>query len=273
VRVLVVDDSLDIRILLRMMLRRDGRFDVIGEAADGVHGIELAAELQPDLVVLDRQMPVMGGIEAIPGIREAAPDAEVVLYTAGLDPHAEQLAVGAGAIGLICKQATTLDVGERLAELLAGQWDGATTEVEVRIGPLAAAAARAWIANTTDLLAAIRAHADVIWPMIGGPVAEDVLHRFDHLLAAWRQIASDTETFMWVGRVGVDDAERLVKEWARMDVIDDATLATFGCSRSGPEGAPFFSALSSAVVAALARHEQTRRLSETLHRDWVAHTA
>src|SRR5579884_3158841 len=92
-RVLIVDDSLDIRTLLGLMLRRDERFEVIGEATDGRQAIDLAAKLGPDLVILDRQMPVLGGLEAMPGIRAACPNAQIVLYTSMADPETENMAL------------------------------------------------------------------------------------------------------------------------------------------------------------------------------------
>ena len=70
VRTLVVDDSADVRYLLSTVLGRDRSFQIVGEAADGRAAIEEAERLHPDLVVLDRQMPVLGGLEAIPLIRE-----------------------------------------------------------------------------------------------------------------------------------------------------------------------------------------------------------
>jgi DNA-binding NarL/FixJ family response regulator len=81
-RVLVVDDEADIRLLTRMQLEVDDHFKVVGEAADGVHAIRLAGELQPNAVLLDLLMPNMSGMEALPFIRDAAPDAVVVVVSA-----------------------------------------------------------------------------------------------------------------------------------------------------------------------------------------------
>lgn len=84
-RVLLVDDAPDLRTLLQVALERDGRFVVVGEAADGAEAIDLASELQPDIVVLDQMMPVMSGLEAMPRIRQVAPGAKVVLFSAIAD--------------------------------------------------------------------------------------------------------------------------------------------------------------------------------------------
>ena len=264
VRVLVVDDSPDIRLMLRVMLGRDDRFDVVGEGSDGEAAIDLAELLQPDLVVLDRQMPVLGGIEAIPGIHEVAPASEIVLYTAAADSDVEGLALRAGAIGLLDKQPVAGGVSEALAEMLARRWNDPDAELEVKIGPVASEAARLWVANTTVIMAAIRSHPEIVWPAIGGPVAPELLDLFDSLLKSWGEMAATTDTFLWVGRMRPDETRTLVEEWARLDAMGDDTIAALGCHWSGPEGEVFFHALTQGVVGALAKHDQTRQLAERL---------
>src|SRR5205814_8582181 len=78
VRVLLVDDLPDIRLVMRLLLEADGRAEVVGEAADGAEAIRLAAELHPDAIVLDLRMPGMDGVSALPLIRDAAPGTVVV---------------------------------------------------------------------------------------------------------------------------------------------------------------------------------------------------
>lgn len=95
-RVLLVDDAADIRLLLRTMLRRTG-FLVVGEAADGAEGARLAAELQPDLILLDLSMPVMDGLEALPLIRRDAPEATVIVLSGFDRERMEPAAIAAGA--------------------------------------------------------------------------------------------------------------------------------------------------------------------------------
>ena len=73
IRVVLVDDTEEIRRLLRTTLEIDGRFDVIDEAADGVAAVRIAGEKQPDAVILDLAMPVMDGLQSIPAIRKEAP--------------------------------------------------------------------------------------------------------------------------------------------------------------------------------------------------------
>ena len=95
--VLLVDDRDDIRRLLTMLLEDEPDFVVVAEAANGREAIELAREHRPDLVVLDNDMPVMTGLEALPHIVEAIP-AQVVLFSADADHYRERaLALGAAA--------------------------------------------------------------------------------------------------------------------------------------------------------------------------------
>jgi DNA-binding NarL/FixJ family response regulator len=85
--VLLVDDQPAVRDLIRLTMLLEGCFDVVAEASNGADAIELAGTHQPDLVVLDLVMPVLGGAEALPRIRAAAPNATVVVLSA-LDPGA-----------------------------------------------------------------------------------------------------------------------------------------------------------------------------------------
>ena len=98
-RVALVDDSPAIRLALRELLASFGRgrtFEIVGEAGTGAEGIRLAAEERPDLVILDVEMPVMGGMDALPEILSAAPAAQVIVFSA-TDARDEALQLGATA--------------------------------------------------------------------------------------------------------------------------------------------------------------------------------
>ncbi len=81
IRVLIVDDSPFIRNVVGRALRDDPGFEVAGTAADGLEAITKTAELRPDVVTLDVEMPRMNGLEAIAGIRAAWPPAYIVMLS------------------------------------------------------------------------------------------------------------------------------------------------------------------------------------------------
>lgn len=96
-RVLVVDDTPDIRLVLGALLGVEKTLEVIGEARNGREAVEFAEAHQPDVVVLDVAMPVMTGLEAIPEIKRVSPSTSIVMYSAhGTDEtRAQALALGA----------------------------------------------------------------------------------------------------------------------------------------------------------------------------------
>ena len=85
--------------LLRMRLERSGLFVVVGDAGDGARGATVAEETQPDVVVLDLQMPGVDGLAAIPTLQEVAPRSRLVVLSAFPDPYtlADVLKLGVDA--------------------------------------------------------------------------------------------------------------------------------------------------------------------------------
>lgn len=81
-RVLIVDDRPELRLLLRTRLEFEHDMEVVGEASNGVEAVRLTRTLAPSAVVLDLDMPRMGGEEAIPLMRAAAPGMGILVYTA-----------------------------------------------------------------------------------------------------------------------------------------------------------------------------------------------
>ena len=82
IRVVVADDTPDMRLLLRLSMARRPDIEVVGEAANGQEAIDLAAALRPDLLVLDLAMPVLDGLSALPTLALVAPETRVVILSA-----------------------------------------------------------------------------------------------------------------------------------------------------------------------------------------------
>jgi PAS domain S-box-containing protein len=101
--VLVVDDAEDLRLLLRARMETYKGLTVVGEAADGVAAVEMASELQPDLVLLDLAMPRMDGLEALPLIRAAVPGVRVIVLSGFNQSTLAQKALEAGADHYVVK--------------------------------------------------------------------------------------------------------------------------------------------------------------------------
>ena len=104
IRVMVVDDHSVVRIGLKQVLEQSGEFEVVGQAADGLEAVRVAAEVMPQLIVMDVIMPDKDGVEACREIMEAAPETRVVMLTASTEEDAVVEAVAAGATGYLQKE-------------------------------------------------------------------------------------------------------------------------------------------------------------------------
>lgn len=118
VRTLVVDDIEGHRRLYEIILGSDGRFDIVGQASDGEGAIDLARVLQPDLVLLDRSMPGMDGLEALPKVRTAAPDAAVVIVSGVVEDRLAPAARKRGAAAFLEKGLSPEDLLQCLCDVM-----------------------------------------------------------------------------------------------------------------------------------------------------------
>ena len=119
IRVVLVDDTVEIRRMLRMTLEIDGRFKVIDEAGDGQTAVRIAGEKQPDAVVLDLAMPVMDGLQAIPEILKHAPDAKILVLSGFDARQMSNEALSRGAHDYVEKGGDLSDLAGRLVSLCA----------------------------------------------------------------------------------------------------------------------------------------------------------
>ncbi len=103
--ILIADDNLSIRRVLRSALENVGECSICGEAENGATAIDKVKELHPDLVILDFSMPVLNGLEVLRALKRLRPTMPVILFTMFKDRHLEAEAFAAGASVVISKAA------------------------------------------------------------------------------------------------------------------------------------------------------------------------
>lgn len=103
IRVLLVDDHTVVRRGLRLFLDLQKEIEVVGEATNGQEGVEMAARLQPDVVLMDLVMPVLDGIQATQRLKQALPGTHVIVLTSFSDEDKVVPAIQAGATGYLLK--------------------------------------------------------------------------------------------------------------------------------------------------------------------------
>jgi DNA-binding NarL/FixJ family response regulator len=109
-RVLIVDDEPLFVEMVQVLLEAEEGLEVVGTAADGKRGVELAVSLDPDVVVMDVSMPVMNGIDATREIRQRNPGACVLILTGGSNVAEVDDARKAGASGYLTKDRIANDL-------------------------------------------------------------------------------------------------------------------------------------------------------------------
>lgn len=112
VRVLLVEDNDVYRSTLELLLAQQSDLDVVGAAADGHAGVTAAAELAPDVVLMDFRLPGLDGAEATVAVKSAHPDAVVICLTAEATEDDRRAVLAAGAAALVEKGTTTADLAE-----------------------------------------------------------------------------------------------------------------------------------------------------------------
>ena len=119
-RLLIVDDHAMFRDGLRAVLEHAGDMELVGEAGDGETAITLAAELQPDIVLMDLHMPGLGGIEATRSITAAHPRIKIIALSMYQDDRLINSMVGVGARGYILKDARATELLQAIRTVAAG---------------------------------------------------------------------------------------------------------------------------------------------------------
>ena len=117
IRVLLAEDSRDLRLLMQLAIERDRRLELIGQAQTGLEAVRLAEKEKPDVVVLDLDLPEMDGFSALLRIRQGSPASKVLVWSA--TPVSTDLLLALGADAHCVKGDDIFSVTSRIPELCA----------------------------------------------------------------------------------------------------------------------------------------------------------
>lgn len=120
IRILIVDDHVAFRDGLRAMFKSVPDLEVVGEGEDGAQAIELALTLQPDIILMDIQMPGMNGVDATRRIVYTSPHIGVIMLTMFEDDDSVFSAMRAGARGYLLKGALKAEMLNAIRSVVAG---------------------------------------------------------------------------------------------------------------------------------------------------------
>jgi len=121
VRILVVDDHTLFRRGLIALLGQERTFEVVGDAADASQAQRLAQQLQPDVILLDNHLPGVQGVDALPGLREVAPQSCILMLTVSEDEQDLASALKAGARGYLLKTIEGDALADAIRRAMAGE--------------------------------------------------------------------------------------------------------------------------------------------------------
>lgn len=206
VKLLLVDDSADLRFLVRTAVESRGGFEVVGEAGDGRQAIDLAREHAPDVIILDLDMPSMGGLEALPLLRDASPASKVVVLSSFRREDYEGQVRAGGATGYLEKGITARRLVDELLAVtgLLEVVEGVVAEVKAGLDAKTSSAGQAR-RFVDEVLARWRCDAllDDVQLLVSELVTNAVVHA-----------GSDVEV-----------AVRLLSDVVRIEVVDRAPVS------------------------------------------------
>lgn len=121
IRVLITDDQAIVRKGIQALLATEAHIEVIGEAENGKEAIRLVEKLKPDVILMDLQMPEMGGIEAIGHITGSKPNARILVLTSFATDDKVFPAIKAGALGYLLKDSSPEELIQAIQQVHRGE--------------------------------------------------------------------------------------------------------------------------------------------------------
>ncbi|HKC19223.1 MAG TPA: response regulator [Candidatus Dormibacteraeota bacterium] len=173
IEIVVVDDKPDVVDLVALGFGLDPRFEVVGVGFTGADAVRLAATHRPKALVIDLDMPVMSGREAIPLVRTASPETRVVVFTG----TREHLSGAAEPDAHVLKGGDLKQLLETIATLASEDLQSEIVDVDLGEIPLesAVAAFDSWVGLHVRIREALSGHPDLTTAALGGASAADFL--------------------------------------------------------------------------------------------------
>lgn len=120
-RIVIIEDHKLFREGLRLILNGEKKFEIVGEAANGLQAIDVISNLKPDIALLDIKMPGLSGIEIIPTLKLKSPETKILMLTASRDEAKIFKSLKAGAKGYLSKNTTISDLIKAIKVVNMGQ--------------------------------------------------------------------------------------------------------------------------------------------------------
>ena len=178
VRVIIADDHPVVRIGVRNVLAAHGYFAVVGEAENGIQSVAQVAELHPDILLLDVQMPNTTGFDTIRKTIAAAPETRVVLLTGAIQAEELADAFNAGARGIVLKSALTEQIASALIAVMEGFFWAHGRRIDHLAGVLAELRAQVRKENT-DKFNLTRRELEVVGLIVKGLSNREIAKQFN----------------------------------------------------------------------------------------------
>ncbi len=122
IRLIVADDHPVVRFGVKNMLMQDPGFDVVGEASDGEQAITETLEHEPDILLMDLEMPRLPGIEALRAIMKKSPRVKIILLTGTISTQQVIEALQLGARGIVLKDSVAGDLSDAIRAIYSGDY-------------------------------------------------------------------------------------------------------------------------------------------------------
>lgn len=120
IRTLIVDDQESVRIVVRLLLQSEPDIEIVGEARNGAEALRMVSLHQPEIVVMDVDMPVLDGLSATKQVLMSHPDTKVIIFSANRTSDYVEKAMEIGACGYVTKPASRKDLVKMVREVHDG---------------------------------------------------------------------------------------------------------------------------------------------------------